>query len=477
MQIPGSIGIAPLVLAVSLCPSAHAQWTTRPLSVPRSLVGMATAGSKVFIAGGVAGGQVSDAVDIYDDATGTWSTSTLPSPAFQLSGASVGPYVLFAGASYGTSAVYVYDTRTDQWSTVDLAQGRDQIAMVAVGSKVIFAGGGIFGVGLHNIDIYDARLGVPGDPTAWSTSSLLHQRSDAAGFSVDGHAVVAGGDNALSTEPWIEVFDADARSLYETRLSSGFLPRAGTGLGSLAIMATYGGGITRFESLDIYTGAEAVGPTIPVVHGLAAATLGDRALFVGSTYQLNAIDAVHVYNGVTGQWSSSDLPAADRALSVAAVGSKAIFAGGIDGENVLIYDDGMGQSYCSPGVPNSTGGAARITAQGAPATAIGGSTRLNVSGLPQGSFGFVLASQSRGLSMPALSQGRLCLSGTIARFSAPGLILSGPTGSVSFDHASIPGSAQAAVLPGDVWNYQCWYRDTNPAVTSNFTDAVAVLYQ
>ncbi|MCP3996840.1 MAG: hypothetical protein GY722_17525 [bacterium] len=33
------------------------------------------------------------------------------------------------------------------------------------------------------------------------------------------------------------------------------------------------------------------------------------------------------------------------------------------------------------------------------------------------------------------------------------------------------------VLPGDTWTFQCWFRDHDPALTSNFTDAVSVTFQ
>ena len=44
-----------------------------------------------------------------------------------------------------------------------------------------------------------------------------------------------------------------------------------------------------------------------------------------------------------------------------------------------------------------------------------------------------------------------------------------------------PGTAQAPPLtipiPGQTWNFQAWYRDANPTVTSNFTDAVGITFQ
>ena len=38
-----------------------------------------------------------------------------------------------------------------------------------------------------------------------------------------------------------------------------------------------------------------------------------------------------------------------------------------------------------------------------------------------------------------------------------------------------PVGAQA-VLPGDTWHFQCWYRDANPGVTSNFSDGLSITF-
>ncbi len=37
------------------------------------------------------------------------------------------------------------------------------------------------------------------------------------------------------------------------------------------------------------------------------------------------------------------------------------------------------------------------------------------------------------------------------------------------------GGTFVAVLPGETWNFQCWYRDAGG--TNNFTDVVSVLFQ
>jgi hypothetical protein len=59
------------------------------------------------------------------------------------------------------------------------------------------------------------------------------------------------------------------------------------------------------------------------------------------------------------------------------------------------------------------------------------------------------------------------------------------TGSAAYGAVSIPvdltrvpqPSSFVAVQPGETWRFQLWFRDVNPNVTSNFTNAVAVTFQ
>ena len=39
-----------------------------------------------------------------------------------------------------------------------------------------------------------------------------------------------------------------------------------------------------------------------------------------------------------------------------------------------------------------------------------------------------------------------------------------------------PGGS-VAIVAGETWNFQAWFRDMNPGPTSNFTDGVSVLFQ
>ena len=142
----------------------------------------------------------------------------------------------------------------------------------------------------------------------------------------------------------------------------------------------------------------------------------------------------------------------------------------------------IGVNFCSPAVPNSTGFAAQISALGSTDVAAN-DLRLIAHGLPLGASGFFLTSPTNGfVPLAGGSQGNLCIAGpSIGRFVAPGQIKnSGSSGSFSLevDLTQLPTPlGSVAVAAGETWNFQCWYRDSNPLPTSNFTDALQVLFE
>ena len=48
---------------------------------------------------------------------------------------------------------------------------------------------------------------------------------------------------------------------------------------------------------------------------------------------------------------------------------------------------------------------------------------------------------------------------------------------IGVDTSAIPANPTVAILSGETWNWQCWYRDANPGPTSNFSDAASVMFQ
>lgn len=139
---------------------------------------------------------------------------------------------------------------------------------------------------------------------------------------------------------------------------------------------------------------------------------------------------------------------------------------------ICYYQDPISSVVC-PGASNSVSiEGARFDVRGQRQSGTG---RLGFVGrqFPANALALLLASDRAGQSPnPGGSQGTLCLGSPVIRL--------GPT----VHHADAAGSwsaaldlgqpATAALLPvqaGSRWRFQAWYRDANPTVTSNFSEA------
>jgi len=146
----------------------------------------------------------------------------------------------------------------------------------------------------------------------------------------------------------------------------------------------------------------------------------------------------------------------------------------LDGDATGTYSCPAPLNYCASN-PNSTGLPAAFS--------VLGSTRLQdnalqfeVVDLPANKFGYFLMSDSEG-NIPGFggSQGVLCLGSPLIRF-AGNVLQSGAAGVMTFspDVDALPGSATFGI--GERWNFQCWYRDTNPGSTSNTSNALGIVF-
>ncbi|MFT7676162.1 MAG: hypothetical protein ACI8QC_000130 [Planctomycetota bacterium] len=150
-----------------------------------------------------------------------------------------------------------------------------------------------------------------------------------------------------------------------------------------------------------------------------------------------------------------------------------------NGIQLIHSDDSLGSNYCSPAVPNTTGAPGGIRADGSDQVSQNDFT-LTAFDLPLNQFGYFIASQTQGfIQGPGGSQGNLCISGTLVRFTSL-LQSSGASGDfqATLNLNAFPSTPPGAVQVGETWNFQCWYRDfiQGGGATSNFTDAVSVLF-
>jgi hypothetical protein len=131
-----------------------------------------------------------------------------------------------------------------------------------------------------------------------------------------------------------------------------------------------------------------------------------------------------------------------------------------------------------PAVVNSTGAFGVLGASGS-LTASSNAFVLTASALPPQQFGYFIGGRFQGfIPQPGGSQGNLCLSIPLARFIAS-LQSSGAGGVMTHqvDLTAIPLTPPVAVVAGETWNFQAWYRDANPGPTSNFTTALSATFQ
>jgi hypothetical protein len=127
-------------------------------------------------------------------------------------------------------------------------------------------------------------------------------------------------------------------------------------------------------------------------------------------------------------------------------------------------------SYC-PGLPNSVGPGAVMTASGSPSLGTS-NLLLNTVGLPTGQFGVYFYGPNQ-LSLP-FGNGLRCVGGQIIRL-AP--INSGPSGTTSrpIGNASLPASGQLSV--GMTRNFQFWHRDPAAGGAAfNLSNGVSVTF-
>lgn len=158
-------------------------------------------------------------------------------------------------------------------------------------------------------------------------------------------------------------------------------------------------------------------------------------------------------------------------------GASALGNGVVFDMEVRRYNPDLGAPTCT-GEPNSTGVSGQIRAAG-DVTASENDLTLYATDLPTGKWGYFVASQTPGfIQHPGGSQGNLCMSGQIARFTS-GVANSGNTGEISYqvNLNEIPTSPSSAILPGETWYFQLWHRDNIPQSTSNFTGALEVTFQ
>ncbi len=296
------------LLAMASAPAAHAQWSTGSLSEGRWFSAGTAVDGYALVAGGTTcyrspfSSCPSSTVDIYEASTGNWSATSLETPRFYLAATTVGHKALFAGG----------------WQAPDLPNLPQDV-----------------------VDIYDATVGPPTDPAAWSTSALSMARGWLSATTVGDLAIFAGGSTTTMTDR-VDIYDNLNDTWTTAALSEARCCLAATTVGTKALFAgglaaLTGGSLIGSDVVDIYDAS--VGPpsdsnawsvtrlSVPRAL-LGATTVGHRAFFAGGGDPDQESDVVDIYDSIAGTWSTATLSQARRYVSATTVGDLAIFAGG-----------------------------------------------------------------------------------------------------------------------------------------------------
>lgn len=283
---------------VDIYRAATNTWTTTNLSNARIVGATAAVGNKVLFAGGRQILNYSNRVDIFDVTTGVRTTHNLSQGRSGMAVAVVGSKVIFAGGECGniSSGIYtesnkvdIYDDATGLWSTALLSAKREQVAVAVVGTKVLFAGG-ITPSGAYSkrIDLYDVST------NTWSILNMSQTKYGIAAATVGNKVYLAGGttSNSGALSNRVEMYDATTNSLSYVTLSS---PRMSMAVAQTPQHLLFAGGIVtwgnvgtdRVEVLDLVTNTWSVEYLSRPRLNLAAAAFGNKAMFAGGAEVLS----------------------------------------------------------------------------------------------------------------------------------------------------------------------------------------------
>jgi N-acetylneuraminic acid mutarotase len=274
---------------------------------------------------------------IHFSATSQWSHTQLPTFTIRAGVATLGSKVYVAGGGrlstvQARATVDIYDLNTQEWTQDKLSVARDIISGVSCGSKVIFAGGYDFDkmVAFSDVDVYDTTT------KKWTTLQLLVPRFGIGAFSYENQVMFAGGLNGFdpATQKFyslVEIYNFETQKWTTTSLSESKTAYGAAVSGSKVYIV---GGITqssvsdKIEIYDFKTGTWSM-KILPVARGwVATVAIGNKLIIAGGITANNLpTDRVDIYDVETGEWTVSSLSTA-RATSAVTACDKAFFTGG-----------------------------------------------------------------------------------------------------------------------------------------------------
>jgi N-acetylneuraminic acid mutarotase len=266
---------------------ATGTWTTAG-TVPENLshVQGVEVGGRIYYPGGFAFGPRRDVgtMHIYDPATGGWSTgASMPAGRERGAGgvAAVAGKIYYVGGlrlpQVAVPWVDVYDTATDTWSTLpDMPRARDHVAVAAMDGAIYAIGGRVAdpASSVAATDRYDISAG------AWTAglAPLPTPRAGAAAAPLGQELVVIGGSHDYVSLRTVEAYDV-ANDAWRTLAP---MPTARDGIQAVVfdgeVYVAGGGTVPRgtgpTDVLEVYIPTSTVRPDALVKLSTAAAMLG-----------------------------------------------------------------------------------------------------------------------------------------------------------------------------------------------------------
>lgn len=236
----------------------------------------------------------------------------------------------------------------------------------------------------------------------------------------------------------------------------------------------------QIVGIDFKTGYDPSGNLI-VVENFPDAAMTDRIRGIDSNGQTAWVAPVGDSDGPGLNRSLWGLAVDDRGhlfYQSAGAASFGALPDAPDKTGKVVLSPEVGIPFCNPAQTNSTGSPAELHVLGE-ANAGADNLALYLVSLPANTFALALNSRSRGFTpLLAGGQGNLCLDGAIGRYSSQ-ILQANTAGTTSLQlHPTETPTPMgpAAILIGEIWHFQAWYRDSNPTATSNLTNAVAVTF-
>lgn len=263
-----------------------------PMPTPRSEVGAAAIGSRIYVVGGIDGfARTLSTVELFDTELNLWtSVRSLPKPVHHAAVAATGGKLYVFGGFTGIGAtpvdsLYVYDPLTDRWTRgADLPRALGASAVVVVDGKIHLLGGKSLGIDVDSHYAYD-----PVEDTWENLPEMIAGREQSGALYLDGKIFVFGGrqGGALYNLDAVEIYDV-ARKAWDPGANmplkrSGFVALE---KGGKAYLFGGEGPTVTFDQVDVYdpkldrwtTMAE---PMPDGRHGLGGAVVNGSFFLIG----------------------------------------------------------------------------------------------------------------------------------------------------------------------------------------------------